>query len=228
MDALFAEGFPEFITADREVKKYIKRVRELFTAFDIILVDDVDEPVATGWGVPIAWTADVSDLPESFADVLRRALELHDAAVVADTFVICGGVVHPERKGSGVATDLVRALCITANEHGLTKVIAPVRPTRKDRYPLMDIAEYAAWTRDDGLPWDPWLRLHVRMGGQIIALAPTAQNMIGSVAEWEQWTGLVLPASGEYIIERGMAPLLIDKPADLGVYTEPNVWVRHR
>src|SRR5580765_5504372 len=39
MGALFAEGFPAFITADREVKKYIARVRETFPHLDVMLVD---------------------------------------------------------------------------------------------------------------------------------------------------------------------------------------------
>lgn len=228
MDALFAEGFPAFITADFEVKKHIGRVRELFTQLDIILTDEGGQPVATGWGVPISWSGEVAELPLSFADGLRRSVELHDALGVADTFVICGGVVHPARKGSGVAEELVRALCDTAAEHGLAKVVAPVRPTRKHLYPLFGIDEYAAWVRDDGLPWDPWLRLHARVGGSVIGLAPNAQTMTGTVAQWEEWTGLELPASGDYIIPKGLAPLHIDKTDDLGTYVEPNIWVRHR
>jgi hypothetical protein len=63
MDALFAEGFPAFIAADQEVERYIGRVRGLFEALDIILVDEDDEPVATGWGVPISWSGEVAELP---------------------------------------------------------------------------------------------------------------------------------------------------------------------
>jgi hypothetical protein len=50
MERLFAEGFPAFITADQLGKQYIGRVREWFTHQDLILLDDEDEPVATGWG----------------------------------------------------------------------------------------------------------------------------------------------------------------------------------
>jgi hypothetical protein len=77
MEALFAEGFPPFITADQEVKRHIGRVRELFAALDIVLVDGSGEPAATGWGVPIAWSGGVDDLPSSFADVRRRTVARH-------------------------------------------------------------------------------------------------------------------------------------------------------
>ncbi|NNN07798.1 MAG: hypothetical protein HKL85_01225 [Acidimicrobiaceae bacterium] len=106
MEVLFAEGFPKFITADLAVKEYVGRVREYFPHFDVMLIDEYDTPVATGWGVPISWLGDVADLPSSFADVLRRAIEVHDSGVEANTFVICGAVVGPGRKGTGTATEL--------------------------------------------------------------------------------------------------------------------------
>ncbi|MEO7744675.1 MAG: hypothetical protein ABIV05_00450 [Actinomycetota bacterium] len=228
MGALFAEGFPPFITADQEVKRYIGHVREHFPHLDIMLVDADGEPAATGWGVPLAWSGQADDLPSSFADVLRLAVEAHESAASPDTFVIAGGVVRPVRKGTGAAAELVRALVRTGTDGGLTRVVAPVRPTRKHLYPLTPIGEYATWTRHDGEPFDPWLRLHHRLGGTVVALAPAAQTMTGSVAEWQDWTGLRLPASGDYVIPSGMSVLSIDFDADLGTYVEPNVWVRHR
>lgn len=228
MEALFAEGFPAFITADREVSKHIGRVRELFTGLDIILLDEHDVPVATGWGVPLAWAGEATALAATFADVLREAVELQDAAGRADTMVICGGVVHPAHKGTGVAQQLIRALCDTAAQQGLARVVAPLRPTRKHLYPLMAIETYAAWVRDDGLPWDPWLRLHVRVGGRVVGLAPRAQTMTGTAAQWQGWTGLELPASGDYVIPNGLSTLRLDAERDLGTYVEPNIWVRHR
>jgi len=228
MEALFAEGFPEFIIGDKEVGKYIARVRESFRECDLILTDDHDQLAATGWGVPITWSGEASELPSSFADVLRQSIEVHHGSSLANTFVICGAVVHPLLKGSGAAASLIGALCDTAAAHHFDNVVAPVRPTLKHLYPLLDIDAYAAWVRDDGMPWDPWLRLHVRIGGRVISLAREAQTMTDTVSRWEEWTGLEIPVSGDYIIPKGMAPLRIDKDADLGTYVEPNIWVRHR
>lgn len=227
MDCLFAEGFPAFITADAEVKKYIARVREYFPHLDVILVSDDGRPAATGWGVPIPWTDDVTDLPQSFADILRVAVEAHESGADTNAFVICGGVVQPELKGTGTATELIRALIQTGQNHGMTRVLAPLRPTRKHSYPLINIDDYASWVRDDGLPFDPWLRLHVRTGGRVIALAPKAQTMTGTVQEWEQWARMPLPAAGQYVIPEGMSVLHIDTASDVGIYIEPNIWVRH-
>ena len=227
-DALFAEGFPQFILADQDAKALIAPVRDSFAALDIALVDAGENPVAAGWGVPICWDGEVADLPSGYTDSLRRAVDLRADGGRPDTLVICAGVVHPEHKGTGLATKLIHALADLAAREGLTKVIAPLRPTLKHRYPLTDINDYASWTRPDGSPFDPWLRLHVRMGARILTVAPRSQTMTGTVAEWESWTEMAFPVSGDYVIPDGVALLRIDRGQDVGEYVEPNVWVQHR
>jgi hypothetical protein len=88
MEILFSEGFPKFITADLAVKEYIGRVREYFPHLDVMLIDENDTPVASGWGVPISWLGNTTDLPSSFADLLRRAIAVHDSGVEANTTVV--------------------------------------------------------------------------------------------------------------------------------------------
>ena len=46
------------------------------------------------------------------------------------------------------------------------------------------MAQYVEQLREDGLPVDPWLRVHVRAGGKIVKVAPTSMVMAGSLAEW--------------------------------------------
>ena len=58
----------------------------------------------------------------------------------------------------------------SARSAGLVEgVIASVRPTWKERYPLIAIEEYMEWRRDDGTHFDPWLRIHELVGGEILA-----------------------------------------------------------
>ena len=228
LEPLFADAFPAFITADQEAKPYIGRVREWFADLDIIVTEDGQTPVATGWAVPIRWDGSQAGLPTGYTDTLRRAVEGHETGQQPDTLVICGGIVHPGRTGQGLAAHLLTALRGLAPRAGCQKILAPVRPTLKPAYPLTPIETFARWTRPDGAPLDPWLRTHWRLGGAIIATAPRSQTMTGTVAEWESWTGMALPATGDYVIPRGLSILHIDVPEDRGTYTEPNVWVRHQ
>jgi hypothetical protein len=227
LEALFADAFPPFITADAAAGSYIDWVRKWFPEFNIMLVRD-DVPVATGWGVPIGWNGLIADLPSGYTDTTRRAVELHEAAGHADTFVICGGIVDRSASRRGIATELISALCDLSGAASLPRVIAPVRPTLKPSYPLIPIETFASWTRSDGLPLDPWLRTHVRVGGRILTTAPRSQTMTGTVEQWEEWASLKLPSTGQYVIPGGLSPLHIDHEADLGTYVEPNVWVQHR
>ena len=70
--------------------------------------------------------------------------------------------------------------------------------------------------------------MHVRAGGEVLATDPESLLITGTVAEWEEWTGLAFPETGEYVFPHGLATLAIDREADRGSYWEPNVWVRHR
>jgi hypothetical protein len=40
--------------------------------------------------------------------------------------------------------------------------------------------------------------------------------LTGTVAEWERWTGLALPATGDYVFPHGLAPVAVDRAADTG------------
>ncbi|MFJ8085995.1 GNAT family N-acetyltransferase [Streptomyces sp. NPDC096205] len=224
---LFSEGFPAFITADRVVKRYIGRVREYFAEFELILVDERDMPVAAGWGVPLRWDGTVDGLPGGYTDALVRAVEGREQGLEPDTLVICGAVVHPSLRGRGLAGETLMALRRTAREAGLGKVVAPVRPTSKEQFPLMPIEDFMRWRRTDDTHVDPWIRTHERLGAQLLAPAPESQIMTGTVAEWKEWTGLDLPLTAEYVIPGGLSVLRLDKAADHGVYREPHVWMRH-
>jgi hypothetical protein len=39
---------------------------------------------------------------------------------------------------------------------------------------------------------------------------------------------MAFPASGDYVFPAGLAPVAIDRDADVGTYWEPNVWLIHR
>ena len=57
---------------------------------------------------------------------------------------------------------------------------------------------------------------------------PESLRITGSVAEWEEWTEMAYPETGEYVFPQGLATVAIDREADVGRYWEPNVWMRHQ
>src|SRR4029079_16625356 len=83
-----------------------------------------------------------------------------------------------------------------ARRHGLRRLIAPVRPSWKERYPITPIERYVTWRRADGQLFDPWMRLHERLGARVSTPLPRSMRITGTVAEWEEWTGLAFPEDG--------------------------------
>jgi hypothetical protein len=78
---------------------------------------------------------------------------------------------------------------------------------------------------EKGLPFDPWLRVHVKQNGKIIKPCSKASIVKGTIDQWETWTRMNFPESGKYVVDGAPCPVRIDLENDLGVYIEPNVWV---
>jgi hypothetical protein len=114
-----------------------------------------------------------------------------------------------------------------ARPHGLGALMAPVRPTRKSSYPLAPMERYVRWIRPDGAPFDPWMRTHWRLGAQIVRVAPRALVIVGTVAQWEEWTEMAFPDSGPYVVPGALQPVVIDRERDEGRYEDPNIWMHH-
>jgi GNAT superfamily N-acetyltransferase len=134
-------------------------------------------------------------------------------------------VVDRGHQGQGLSTVLIGAMVDLARRNGFPALIAPVRPTWKDRYPLIPMERYASWTRDDGLPFDPWLRVHARLGAEQLEVCHASMRIEGSVEDWKEWTGLVFPDDGDYLVPGGLVPVRVVDGR--GTYVEPNVWMRH-
>lgn len=80
--------------------------------------------------------------------------------------------------------------------------------------------------RADGSHFDPWIRIHEHVGGEILAPAPESMAMRASAVEWEEWTGMSFPDDGEYVFPGCLATLVVQD--GVGAHVEPNVWILHR
>jgi len=134
-------------------------------------------------------------------------------------------VVDRRRHGEGLSRLLLEAMRDLARDAGFSSLIAPVRPTWKERYPLIAMERYAWWTRSDGLPFDPWLRVHARLGAELLEVCPASMTVEGSSTEWEGWTGMAFPEDGDYVVPGALVPVVFCDGR--GTYVEPNVWMRH-
>ena len=186
------------------------------------------EIVACGNSAPLAWQGDPSTLSDEGWDWAMCSAQ-QDFVAGRKPKTLCGlsVTIATKHQGRGLSGRVIGHMKTIAAAHGLAQVIIPVRPTWKARYPLTDIDEYATWRGQGGLPFDPWLRIHERVGGRIAKTCRRAMRMAGPVASWERWLDMSLPGDGRYVGPGLLAPLIVDRERDVGLYTEPNVWVVH-
>ena len=122
---------------------------------------------------------------------------------------------------------MVQAVRAVTQSKSLKSLIIPIRPSEKHRYPLTSLDDYITWKTEEGLPFDPWLRVHVRAGARIIKVCHDSKAIRGTRTEWESWTDMQFPQNGLYIIEGALNPIEINLEQDEGIYLEPNVWIVH-
>ena len=172
--------------------------------------------------VPTAWDGSAEDLPSGWDEAFRRAFESGREPDVLCALAIS---VRPDQQGRRLSSRMLTEMRGAAAAAGLRELIAPVRPTRKSDYPLIPIERYITWRRADGTHFDPWIRLHELVGGEILVAAPESMSMDAPVSDWEAWTGMQFPDDGDHIVPGMLAPLHVRD--GVGRHVEPNVWLRH-
>jgi GNAT superfamily N-acetyltransferase len=229
LPALFAGVWPEYnVHSDVMADGRWDRLHNDFSRYQLVLHDsDTDDVPAAARALPIEWDGDVDTLGPGLDETILASFAAYDRGARPTALCAIGIEVPDRHRGRGLAGHMLVQLRDLARRNGLGHVIVPVRPTWKERYPLTPIERYARWRRDDGEPFDPWIRRHVRSGGRIGPALPRSSRITGTITEWESWTTMAFPDDGVYVFPGGLAPLHIEHARDLGDYWEPNVWVIH-
>jgi hypothetical protein len=178
--------------------------------------------VARARTIPFWWDGALQSLPDGIDAVGLQAVR-DDRAPTALS-ALSAEVCAPSQR-SGLSALVLTTMVAMARRAGLAPLVAPVRPMWKDRFPLHSVDEYAWWTRRDGLPFDPWIRLHARLGARVLRPAPRSMEFTAPVPDWEDWTGCRFDRDRTYVFPGGLAPLTVT--GGIGRYWEPNVWMQH-
>jgi GNAT superfamily N-acetyltransferase len=183
---------------------------------------------AIGNSLPFYWDKPLDELSEGGWDwVFLKAVDDHRNGVLPNIQSAIQVAVHPDYQGQGLSSKMVQTMRNIGKSKGFENLVAPVRPNRKSQYPLVSIDDYITWTNDDGLPFDAWLRVHARLGAKIIKPCHQAMTIRGTRIEWEEWTRLHFPQSGQYVVSGALNPIKVNVDKDEGIYVEPNVWMQH-
>jgi GNAT superfamily N-acetyltransferase len=218
----------EFMYHDEVCEAYWPRLETEFAPHQFLVYDDADDRLlGQGNTIPLRWSGRDEDLPDGVPAVLHQAFRERAEDVEATALCALLAVLRPSARSRGLSSEALRFMRELARRDGLRWLIAPVRPTLKERYPLTPMERYVRWRDAEGRAFDPWLRTHERLGARFAGIGPRGNVFRGTPSEWETWTGLAMPESGEYVVRGAQNPVVIDREGDDGVLVEPNVWMVH-
>ena len=228
-DKIVISSWPEFMRKDPVANKYWSDLYQTFPEFQFALLETgTDNAIAVGSSIPLAWNDNPGDLPDNGWDwALEQGFKDYAARRTPNIQCALSITVSQKYRGKGISVQAVQTLKEIGEAHGFHTMIAPVRPSFKSLYPLTPMERYIQWRNDDGLPFDPWIRVHVRLGAEIVKVCPQSMRITGTVEDWERWTEMSFPESGMYIVPGALVPVEIDYDANAGIYVEPNVWMCH-
>jgi hypothetical protein len=225
IDRLSVDAWPLFLRHSNN--RHWHSLFEIFAPYQLLLCNPDNSLIAVGHTVPLVWDGSAADLPSTIDEIIIRAERGHATSQAPNTFSALAAMVAPKRRGQRLSRDILLEMKALARRNGCDALIAPVRPTLKSHYPLTPMERYVAWTLPGGEPFDPWLRVHWRLGARSLRIAPNTMTVEGTIQDWEQWTGMAFPESGAYVVPGALQPVVMDCERDWGRYEEPNFWMRH-
>lgn len=215
---------PEYNNHGDILNEYWPRLTEELPEYQFHLLGDDEQILARARSIPVRWDGTTAGLPQGIDGALTRGFAERQPNVLCALLVAVPRVVQRQ----GVSASALVAMSDIARRHGFGSLIAPVRPSAKERYPLVPVERYATWRRPDGMLFDPWMRVHERLGAIVLKPEQRSLRITSTVTDWEDWTGIAFPESGDHWFPRGLATVSIDRSHDRGRYFEPNVWMHHR
>ncbi|WP_198663420.1 GNAT family N-acetyltransferase [Jiangella endophytica] len=221
--------WPPFMQQDPTANLYYPDVETNHPEHVLVAYEEPDTPIALAYTVPFEFGSEHRrELPDDGWDgVIRWAAQDRDRDTPPTLVSALEISIRPDRRGQGLAQVLLAAMHANVRRLGFSELVAPVRPSAKHLEPHTPMREYARRTRPDGLPADPWLRVHARAGATILEIAPRSMVIAGTLAEWREWTGLPFDTTGAVVVPQALVPVHCSVEHDYAVYVEPNVWMRH-
>jgi len=222
LNELEGESFPAFLLHDGFDECRPHLLNEV-ARYQLYFYDAAgDKLLGAGNAVPYYREAN-QPLPK-FQQLLTEAPDQFSRGVTPNILCPLQAMVVDDARGTGVSRRIIDAYNDLALANEIKEVCVPVRPTLKPLYPLTPIDRYHNWTQENGEKFDPWFRMQVRTGAKFTEIAYDSTVITASLTDWEAWTEMKFPESGEYVIDGGHVPLVIDRENDTGRYAEPHVW----
>jgi len=224
IDTLVRSNLPEFMFWASPGNWRWHHVYEVAPDLQIAACTQAGEVIGAVNALPVPLDAPEQLAGQGYDSVLVDAKV--NAGQPARSVCLLSLSIRPEHRKSGLAERLLQEVFARARRMSARNIIAPLRPTKKARYPHVPMSEFILWRDSDGEAFDPWIRTHLELGGTIACVAESSLVVRQPVARWEAATGQRMRVPGTYTVAGALSPVVVDLQG-VGTYCEDNVWIVH-
>jgi len=128
----FDDVWPEYNRHGIHTGEYFGALVPRYARFQILLTDErTGNVIGRGRTIPLRWDGTLGDLPAGIDAAGQRALH---AEATPDTLCALAAEVASGHQGRGLSRLVLLAMGHVARAAGFATLVAPVRPSAKDRY----------------------------------------------------------------------------------------------
>lgn len=201
----------------------------------ILFLTDEADPQLAGHGITagIHWDGKSDTLPDGWQGVVLKSYKDSVSGAAPNTIVGLFIRVEPEFREGGIAKTIAEEMGVLREKNNLTYFILPLRPPLRyeQEYASLPFATFAAATREDGLPLDHWVRMHVRLGAAVIRISEKSHRHVLNLKDFNRiFSSHKITQSGEQLVQNknnGWYQVYADVERDFVLIEQGCVWVKY-
>lgn len=219
------EIWPQVMRSSGVARKHWPKLDEYFGEYQLFLVAQNGDVTGFANTIPFFWDQDLNQLPDEGWDwLIQKGISDYEEHLRPNCL---GGLqigVSKKYQRKGYSRRIIEHAKNVAFVNEFRNFVIPIRPVLKSKYPLIELTDYIHWKKD-GKTFDPWIRVHLQSGAEIIKKCAKSMAIEKTVEQWEEISGLSILGSGRYIVEGAGSPVDIDVMKNTGVYYDENIWI---
>ncbi len=222
-----ARAFPRVLSASSVIIRNWPKLEQYFPKQQHFLFSDQGELLGFINSLPFHYAGSLEDLPENGWDwMIVKGITDYENGNHPNYLGGLQVIVLKKHQGRGYSKIILSHAKKVLRNSSLSKLLIPIRPTKKHLFPSMSMEEYLL-KQEQNKTYDPWIRTHLSGGAQIVKVCTDSMTIQGDVPFWEKLFDKKINSSGQHVLTGALAPIRIDLENNIGRYVEANIWVKY-
>ena len=218
-------AFPEIILASPISKRLWPKLEEYYPECQLYLLNKEGQLIGFMNTIPIFWEGALKTLPDEGWDwLLEKGIQDYENKVKTNFLGGLQIIVTKEHLGQVNSRLLLREGKRIQRKHGFDKLIIPIRPTFKSKFPNMAMSTYLNY-KEEGQIYDPWIRTHLKGGAKVIKVCNKSMSVTAEIPFWEKLMNKKIESSGYYLVDGALNPVKLELEKNVGCYEEEKNWL---